>query len=460
MEELGKILKRTLAQKNISESMATPPDETEPEDRKCPVCRGHGWVVLDVTIDHPDFGKSFPCECTLRELARGRTDRLERYSNVGPLRRLKFDNIQPEGLDSNPYHQTQYRSCYDEARAFSDQPRGWLVITGPSGCGKTHIAAAIANHCIDCGRPAFWTIVPDLLDHLRATFAPNSDVTYDELFERVKNAPLLILDDLGTHSSTAWAEEKLFQVLNHRFNAELPTVVTTIDLDTLDERLRTRLLSPGLSEEIKLKTTGPPVFTQIGGISQEIMSSMRFRNFDVMGMNADVEARDSLKKALQATQEFAEAPADWLVLVGPAGSGKTHLAAAITNRQINSSRPVVFASVSELLEGLRAGSKGDSKRTAALNLNDIKNSSLLILDDLSVETETAWGREKLYQILNFRYNARLATVITATNPGIESLDARMWSRLNDPKISNVVPIGAPDFRGQDKRPKSPRKKQR
>ena len=68
---------------------------------------------------------------------------------------------------------------------------------------------------------------PDLLDYLRATYAPDSNVTYDRGFDAIRNAEVLILDDYGAHSSTAWAEEKLFQLLNHRFNARLPTVITT-----------------------------------------------------------------------------------------------------------------------------------------------------------------------------------------------------------------------------------------
>jgi DNA replication protein DnaC len=95
----------------------------------------------------------------------------------------------------------------------------------------------------------FFTVVPDLLDHLRATFGPGSDVTYDELFEAVRNVPLLVLDDLGMQSETSWAREKMFQVLNHRLNAELPTVITTnLSIDDLDERLRTRLKDRDVAE--------------------------------------------------------------------------------------------------------------------------------------------------------------------------------------------------------------------
>ncbi len=120
---------------------------------------------------------------------------------------------------------------------------GWSFI-GTYGCGKTHLAAAIANYQLTVpGRsiPMF-VVVPDLLDHLRATFSPTSPTTLDRLFEQVKSTPLLILDDLGTESATPWAREKLFQLLNYRYAARLPTVITTFSqVKELDERLASRM---------------------------------------------------------------------------------------------------------------------------------------------------------------------------------------------------------------------------
>ena len=72
-----------------------------------------------------------------------------------------------------------------------------------------------------------FVVVPDFLDHLRSTFSPESTVSYDQLFEEVKNTPLLILDDFGEQSTTPWAQEKLYQIINYRYNARLATVITT-----------------------------------------------------------------------------------------------------------------------------------------------------------------------------------------------------------------------------------------
>ena len=91
-------------------------------------------------------------------------------------------------------------------------------------------------------------VVPDFLDHLRFTFSPESNVSYDQLFESVRNAPLLILDDFGEQSTTPWAQEKLYQVINYRYNARLPTVITTCcSLDEMENRISSRLVDAKIS---------------------------------------------------------------------------------------------------------------------------------------------------------------------------------------------------------------------
>jgi DNA replication protein DnaC len=375
--------------------------------------------------------------------------RLEKYSNLGPLTRLTFDNLLPRGRSSDPQNQERFSQCYEAARKYAENPTGWLVLSGPSGCGKTHLAAAIANYRLKTGHPVFFVIVPDLLDHLRTAFSPTSDVTYDELFERVRNAPLLVLDDLGSQSSTPWAEEKLFQILNHRFNAELPTVVTLNGLNNLDERLSVRLQNPAIARICELEKPPLPLFQQIGGLSLQFLEDKTFETFDVRGMNADERGRESLRMALMEARQFAGSPKDWLVFLGVHGCGKTHLAAAIANHQIRAGKPVFFAVVPDLLDHLRSTFSPESKVTYDELFEKVKTSPLLILDDLGTESSTPWAQEKLYQILNYRYNSRLPTVITVAG-FLEGIEGRLASRLQDPKLSNVIPIFAPDYRSQVK----------
>ena len=165
-------------------------------------------------MGHPSFGKAVPCSCQRRGDDPSRVARLQRYSNMGPLTRSTFQVTRPEGKSAKAEDQELFRQGYEMATAYAEDPRGWLVLTGPSASGKTHLAAAIANSVLGRGLAVFFVFVPDLLDHLRSAFAPSSDVSFDQLFEQVRSAPFLVLDDLGGHSSTPWAQEKLYQILN------------------------------------------------------------------------------------------------------------------------------------------------------------------------------------------------------------------------------------------------------
>ncbi|MEO7018884.1 MAG: ATP-binding protein, partial [Ktedonobacteraceae bacterium] len=128
-------------------------------------------------------------------------------------------------------------------------------LVGPNGCGKTHLAAAIANACLEAGAVVLFATVPDLLDHLRATFAPTSHEAYDQLFALMREAEILVLDDLGTQQCSPWANEKLFQLLNHRYNSSFPTVITTnpAGLRATDERIRSRLSDSSLVTALNLE---------------------------------------------------------------------------------------------------------------------------------------------------------------------------------------------------------------
>ncbi len=147
--------------------------------------------------------------------------------------------------------QKSLEKAFRSAQQFAERPRGWIVFMGTYGIGKTHLAASIGNYRHALGKSPMFVVVPDLLDHLRSTFSPTSSVSYDSLFEEVRTCRLLILDDLGTQSATPWAKEKLYQIFNYRYVAELPTVITTsMQVEELDPRIRSRMLDKRLCDII------------------------------------------------------------------------------------------------------------------------------------------------------------------------------------------------------------------
>lgn len=433
-------------------SSGDPDDSPEEEAPVCPLCNGTRWVRVDVPFGHPRWGSIDPCSCWEQEGAQERRERLLRYSNLGVLARFTFDTLDEDGRSPDPDDRRLFREAVEAARAFAESPSGWLALAGPSGCGKTHLAAAVTHRIVEAGTPALFMVAPDLLDHLRAAYAPNSEADYDLLFDQVRNAPVLVLDGLGAQVSTPWAQEKLFQVLNHRYNLELPTVVTlSAPLETLEERFQTRLSGAGTGQVHTLALPRSATGRTLGSLP-EAMQGMTFDAFSVAGNRANARQRESLQAALAAASSVAGDPAGvWLVLIGTTGVGKTHLAASIWNERMRQGEPAFFAFVPELLDHLRYTFAPNSATTYDELFERVKGAELLVLDDLGAQATTPWAQEKLYQLLVHRHNARLPSVITMQSDTV--LQPSIASRLKDERFVTALEIEAPDYR--DGSPPSP-----
>lgn len=470
MKRVGDLVKR-IGDATSKENMAsTSSTEQEAGGRKqeakgtCSICHGIGYLRADVPVGHPDFGKLIPCTCHLAELAQRRVTALRTLSDLEVMSRMTFETFVPGGHGLPPDKQANLRWAYEEARGFAEKPEGWLVLKGGYGCGKTHLAAAIANHCVERGQPVLFITVPDLLDHLRATFAPSSPAGYDTRFDEVRTAPVLILDDLGTESSTPWAQEKLFQIFNYRYNAQLPTVITTNhELEEIPLRLRSRLVDPDLARIVSIMA---PDYRRAGvAQDQSDLSSLRlhahqtFESFDLRKGELPREEEENLKQALGNASAFAENPQGWLIFTGTYGCGKTHLAAAIANYRVMQGHPALFVVVPDLLDHLRATFNPQSTVTFDQRFEEVRRAPFLVLDDLGTESATPWAREKLYQVFDYRYNARLPTVITTATP-IEELDPRLATRMLDVSRCTLFAILVPAYRGGLPRRKKPARRRK
>lgn len=416
-----------------------------PEDY-CPICEGRKWLSVDVPVGHPDFGRAVACQCQINTSESERETRLRRYSNLGPLSRMTFASANPDGLDASPENARLFAAAFQAAREYADDPTGWLALTGPNGCGKTHLAAAIANRRIKLGKLAFFVHVPDLLDDLRSTYAPSSEISYSDLFEQVNDAELLILDGLGVQSPTPWAREKLHQIFNRRANAELPTVITTAeDVHNLDAYIASRLAYPRLSRVLTVAARVDNRTAQLGLIPENILNRMTFDTFDVRIYRIDTAQRNSIENALKVARNYAAEPDGWLTLFGDVGAGKTHLAVAIAAERRKVGQSTFFAYVPDLMDYLRYTFNPDNGISYDRVFDQVRNAPLLILDDLNIDNLTNWAYDRLCQIVVHRYNSRMSTVITT---GMEIMDksGTIISRARDSTTGVHIRLQAPDYR--------------
>jgi DNA replication protein DnaC len=468
MSKIDEILKKIAADTSRENTLSS--SNIEPTiqqhnllgDPNCPICGGLGYVRVDVHVGHPDFGKVFPCTCRQRQINQQVRQRLYTLSNLDELSYLTFDNFQPRGrIGLSPYHADSLEVAYNQARHFAQSLKGWLLIQGGYGCGKTHLAAAIANFAASLGVPALFITVPDLLDRLRFTY-DDPDTTFEERFDEIRQAPLLVMDDFGTQNATPWAQEKLFQILNYRYINRLPLVVTTnTPLGEVEERIISRLLDPELVTRVNIQApdyrrpaddTGHPALSSLEFHADQTFGS--FENRRREGLST--EEVENLEKALKDSTEYAENPEGWLVFIGDPGCGKTHLAAAIANYRAKMGQMPLFISAIDLLDHLRATFAPGSTVSYDHRFNEIKTTPLLILDGLGTHSATPWAREKLFQLIDHRYNAELPTVITMAKSieEFEKTEPQIISRMLDQRLCRKIAIIAPKYHGQ------PRKKRR
>jgi len=147
----------------------------------------------------------------------------------------------------------------------------------------------------------------------------------------------------------------------------------------------------------------------------------------------------NLKLCLRYAKHFDEmlAKNQGLLFYGGVGTGKTFAAACIANRLLSQRVPVVMTSFVKLLETMQSFSEDDSALIARLN-----RAKLLIIDDLGAERSTDFALEKVYDIVDSRYRAKLPIILT-TNLSMtemkESADIR-YTRIYDRIFEMCYPM--------------------
>ena len=163
------------------------------------------------------------------------------------------------------------------------------------------------------------------------------------------------------------------------------------------------------------------------------------------------------REAFDACSRYANDPmlmvrkCNGLVLYGDYGTGKTHLAAAIANALISKGKPVLFGTFITHLENIKQEFDHVGQKTY---LSKMKVTPVLVIDDLGKEKKSDWTRQVLFDVVNYRYEHLLPTIITTNLARADNFDAlanhvegAVWSRLCE--MSNFVATKGTDYRQEN-----------
>ncbi|MEG2351478.1 MAG: primosomal protein DnaI [Bacilli bacterium] len=114
-----------------------------------------------------------------------------------------------------------------------------MFLHGNFGCGKTYLIAAMFNELARYGIKSVIVYYPEYLRSLKASFQFNASDEFNNKFNEVRKAPLLLLDDLGAETTTSWSRDEILgSILQYRMQEKLPTFITSnLDIKELETHL-------------------------------------------------------------------------------------------------------------------------------------------------------------------------------------------------------------------------------
>ncbi len=211
----------------------------------CTLCRDTGVIIRN--------NRAYPCSCRRK----AHIEKKKQAAGLSPrLQRMRFASFDlsyyssQRCTEAGDSYLSKAEMALRNARQFTRNclngtaERG-LLLQGEIGCGKTHLAAAIANELCEHDLDVLFLVVPELLDQLRSSYNRESEgLDEAEIIKRTYEVPVLILDDMGAHNFTEWVSNKLFAIINHRYNHNLPCIITTnLELDEMDVKIGARTTS-------------------------------------------------------------------------------------------------------------------------------------------------------------------------------------------------------------------------
>lgn len=215
----------------LSADNSEPTDYTDEEGLKmCGKCHTRKQTVFEVKGLIPRTVVSCMCKCAQ-----------EQQQREGEARKREEAKERIEKMRERGFADAQYRQCTfaaddakeSKASAFCrayvndwqwvQENNAGIMLYGEVGGGKTFLAGCIANALIDKGVPVMMTSIT----RLTAAMQENYNENRARILHEIASIPLLVLDDVGVERNTPYAMEQAYEIINARYKAGKPLVVTT-----------------------------------------------------------------------------------------------------------------------------------------------------------------------------------------------------------------------------------------
>lgn len=162
-----------------------------------------------------------------------REKRVERLKNAS----LLGERYQHTSFDQTDVHSANFKVVYDRFRKYSEVAdevlnRGiGIYLYGNKGAGKTHLTAALANALMEGLHGVVFTNFAEISEKIRSTFGTGRD-SERAFMDKLAEIDFLFIDDFGTELLTKgeqdrWLQEKVFEVVNKRYNNKKPIIFTS-----------------------------------------------------------------------------------------------------------------------------------------------------------------------------------------------------------------------------------------
>lgn len=168
------------------------------------------------------------CECKAAKIKAEEEERKQRefFERVMRMRKMGFPEkaMQEWTFEnddgSNPKLTNAMKNFVEHFQTFREEGKG-LLLFGTVGTGKTYLAACVANELISKGNPCLVTNFARIASELQGTFEKQ------QYIDNLNSFPLLVIDDLSAERKTEYMQEIVFNVIDARYRAKLPIIVTT-----------------------------------------------------------------------------------------------------------------------------------------------------------------------------------------------------------------------------------------